>query len=152
MTPRQFRFVREYLRDNNATQAMVRAGYSPRTANKHMPRLMGHPEVRRLIDGAIADRDSKVRVEATEQLEGMASEARSELVVARENLIDAGRRLKVAMRAVHDIERLCRVPIKRKPAVEPAPEPVERPTATYQPILHWPETTGLAASEYSPLD
>ena len=34
MTPRQRRFVDEYLLDLNATQAAIRAGYSPRTANE----------------------------------------------------------------------------------------------------------------------
>jgi terminase small subunit-like protein len=34
MTPRQRRFVDEYLLDLNATQAAIRAGYSVRTANE----------------------------------------------------------------------------------------------------------------------
>ena len=34
MTPKQTRFCEEYLVDLNATQAAVRAGYSPRTANQ----------------------------------------------------------------------------------------------------------------------
>jgi hypothetical protein len=34
MTPRQQRFVDEYLLDLNATQAAIRAGYSARTANE----------------------------------------------------------------------------------------------------------------------
>ena len=37
LTPKQEAFVREYLLDLNATQAAIRAGYSPRTA-----RAMGH--------------------------------------------------------------------------------------------------------------
>ncbi|RUA04278.1 MAG: terminase small subunit, partial [Candidatus Neomarinimicrobiota bacterium] len=32
LTPKQDRFVAEYLVDLNATQAALRAGYSPRTA------------------------------------------------------------------------------------------------------------------------
>lgn len=32
LTPKQHRFLREYLTDLNATQAAVRAGYSPKTA------------------------------------------------------------------------------------------------------------------------
>lgn len=32
LTPKQKRFVEEYLVDCNATQAAIRAGYSPKTA------------------------------------------------------------------------------------------------------------------------
>ena len=33
LTEKQKRFVEEYLIDLNATQAAIRAGYSPKTAN-----------------------------------------------------------------------------------------------------------------------
>jgi hypothetical protein len=45
MTPRQQRFVDEYLLDLNATQAAVRAGYSARTAEQQGPRLLGNAGV-----------------------------------------------------------------------------------------------------------
>ena len=44
-TPKQLRFVEEYLRDLNATQAAIRAGYSPKTAKVQgcqMLKLLGH--------------------------------------------------------------------------------------------------------------
>ena len=34
LTPRQARFVEEYLKDLNGTQAAIRAGYSAKTANE----------------------------------------------------------------------------------------------------------------------
>ena len=34
LTPRQARFVEEFMLDLNATRAAIRAGYSPRTADK----------------------------------------------------------------------------------------------------------------------
>ncbi len=34
LTPKQQRFVEEYLIDLNATQAAIRAGYSEKTANE----------------------------------------------------------------------------------------------------------------------
>ena len=37
---RQQLFVQEYLKDPNATQAAIRAGYSPRTAHSCGPRLL----------------------------------------------------------------------------------------------------------------
>ena len=39
LTPRQARFVGEYLRDLNATQAAIRAGYTAAWANKNAIRL-----------------------------------------------------------------------------------------------------------------
>ncbi|TZG25594.1 terminase small subunit [Sphingomonas montanisoli] len=41
MTPKQQRFVEEYLIDLNATQAAIRAGYSARTADRIGPELLG---------------------------------------------------------------------------------------------------------------
>jgi len=40
LTPKQQRFVQEYLVDLNATQAAVRAGYSRRNADKIGPELL----------------------------------------------------------------------------------------------------------------
>ncbi|MFC1651314.1 terminase small subunit [Candidatus Latescibacterota bacterium] len=40
MTPKQERFVEEYLKDLNATQAAIRAGYSESTAKKQASRLL----------------------------------------------------------------------------------------------------------------
>lgn len=40
LTPKQQRFVAEYLIDLNATQAAIRAGYSAKTANANAARLM----------------------------------------------------------------------------------------------------------------
>jgi phage terminase small subunit len=46
LTPKQQRFVQEYLVDLNATQAAIRAGYSARAANTNGPRM--------LVDAGIA--------------------------------------------------------------------------------------------------
>jgi phage terminase small subunit len=40
LTPKQARFVAEYLVDLNATQAAIRAGYSAESANVNGPRLL----------------------------------------------------------------------------------------------------------------
>lgn len=45
MTPRQQRFVEEYLVDLNATQAAIRAGYSARTANREGARLLSNADI-----------------------------------------------------------------------------------------------------------
>jgi phage terminase small subunit len=45
LTAKQQAFVREYLVDNNATQAAIRAGYSARTANREGSRLLSKPVI-----------------------------------------------------------------------------------------------------------
>lgn len=52
MTPKQVRFVQEYLIDLNATQAAIRAGYSERTAHAQGPRLLENVGVREAIAAA----------------------------------------------------------------------------------------------------
>jgi phage terminase small subunit len=48
-TDRQAAFVREYVKDWNATQAAIRAGYSERTADEQGSRLLANPRVRSAI-------------------------------------------------------------------------------------------------------
>jgi phage terminase small subunit len=45
LTPKQQRFVAEYLIDLNATQAAIRAGYSRKCAEVEGPRLLGNVRV-----------------------------------------------------------------------------------------------------------
>jgi phage terminase small subunit len=52
MTPRQQRFVDEYLLDLNATQAAIRAGYRARTAEQQGPRLLGNVEIATAVRAA----------------------------------------------------------------------------------------------------
>jgi len=49
MTPKQDRFVAEYLVDLNATQAALRAGYSPRTAPQQGSRLLKNVDVQAAV-------------------------------------------------------------------------------------------------------
>lgn len=66
MNTKQARFADEYVVDNNATQAAIRAGYSPDTAYSQGQRLLKHVEVAR----AIASKSQKVagRLELTAEL------------------------------------------------------------------------------------
>ena len=45
LKPKHQRFVDEYMVDRNATQAYIRAGYSPRGANTHAARLVANGPV-----------------------------------------------------------------------------------------------------------
>lgn len=60
MTPKQERFVAEYLVDLNGTQAAIRAGYSPRTAQEQSADLLCKP----IIAAAVAAKTQKVMEKA----------------------------------------------------------------------------------------
>ena len=64
MTPRQQRFVEEYLKDPNATQAAIRAGYSKKTAEQQGPRLLGNVGVAAAIQAAQAARSKRTGIDA----------------------------------------------------------------------------------------
>jgi len=49
LTPKQERFIVEYMKTSNASQAAINAGYSAVTAASSGPRLLNHPEVARRL-------------------------------------------------------------------------------------------------------
>ncbi len=62
LSPMRQRFVNEYLKDLNATQAAIRAGYSEKTAYSQGQRLLKKVEVKAAIDAAIARRNKRLEV------------------------------------------------------------------------------------------
>lgn len=50
LTTKQKRFCDEYLIDCNATQAAIRAGYSPKTANEQGSKLLNNARISNYID------------------------------------------------------------------------------------------------------
>lgn len=62
LTPKQQIFVEEYLVDLNATQAAIRAGYSPKTANEQGNRLLANVSVRTCIDKEMAQRSKRTGI------------------------------------------------------------------------------------------
>jgi phage terminase small subunit len=52
LTPKQNRFVEEYLLDLNPTQAAIRAGYSVRTATQQASLLLQSTEIAAAIQAA----------------------------------------------------------------------------------------------------
>lgn len=71
LTPRQQRFVEEYLVDLNATRAAVRAGYSERNADKIGSELLGKTRVAQAIQKAQQERSARVQVTQDSVLEGI---------------------------------------------------------------------------------
>lgn len=79
LTPKQQRFVDEYLVDLNATKAAVRAGYSAKTAHSVGWENLRKPEIQQAIEKAMNDRSARVRMTADDVLRELAILARSDV-------------------------------------------------------------------------
>ena len=75
MNAKQQRFVDEYLLDLNQTQAAIRAGYSPKTADQQGHALLKNPKVKNAIDIAIAERSRRTGINADRVLRELAKVA-----------------------------------------------------------------------------
>jgi phage terminase small subunit len=64
LTPRQKRFVNEFIIDLNATQAAIRAGYSEKAASQQGNRLLSYVQVKCAIDAAQEDRRKASEISA----------------------------------------------------------------------------------------
>ena len=72
MTEKQKRFCDEYLIDLNATQAAIRAGYSPASANSVGSENLAKPDIRARIDTEIAERSRRTGVNADRVVQELA--------------------------------------------------------------------------------
>ena len=75
LSPRRQRFVEEWLADPNATQAAIRAGYSPRTAKQQGSRLLTNDDVKAAIQArqrALADQTDVSAETVVAELAGIA--------------------------------------------------------------------------------
>ena len=72
MTKKQKRFVEEYLIDLNATQAAIRAGYSPDTAGSIGAENLKKPEIKSRIDKAMAERSRRTGINQDRVLQELA--------------------------------------------------------------------------------
>lgn len=79
MTPKQARFVDEYLIDLNATQAAIRAGYSAKTAYSQGERLLSNVEVRAALMEARQKRSEKTGIDAAWLLTRLAEESTADV-------------------------------------------------------------------------
>ena len=72
MTPKQKRFVDEYLVDLNATQAAIRAGYSERTARITAAQNLTKPNIQSAIEKRIKDREKRTELSQDKVLKELA--------------------------------------------------------------------------------
>lgn len=73
LTPKQQRFVAEYLVDLNGKQAAIRAGYSPKTAEAQAARLLSNVKVQDAVRDAMAKRERRTEVTADRVLRELAA-------------------------------------------------------------------------------
>ena len=72
LTPKQARFVEEYLVDLNATQAAIRAGYSEQTARSIGYENLTKPDIQQAIDEARGKQQQRTEITADRVLEEYA--------------------------------------------------------------------------------
>ena len=119
MTPKQERFVEEYLVDLNAAAAARRAGYSPKWADRQANNLMDRSgEVRDAIRRGLEEKRKQVSVsaeyvieqlmrEATFEGEGSSHSVRVralEILGKHVGLFPANGRLEVALSPLEDVD------------------------------------------------
>lgn len=73
LTPKQARFVSEYLVDLNATQAAIRAGYSEKTADRAGPALLGKTWVAQAIESGKARLSKRTAATADRVIQELAA-------------------------------------------------------------------------------
>ena len=71
LTPRQSRFVDEYLVDLNGTQAYIRAGYSKKGADCQSSRLLVNAKVQAAIQERMNQRSERTEINADMVLQGI---------------------------------------------------------------------------------
>lgn len=69
MTEKQKIFADEYLIDLNATQAAIRAGYSPKGINKRVNRMMANDGIREYIEKRLAEKEDALIAKQDEVLQ-----------------------------------------------------------------------------------
>lgn len=62
LTAKQKRFIEEYLVDLNATQAAIRAGYSPHTAKEIGSENLSKPHIRARVEKELAERSKRTGI------------------------------------------------------------------------------------------
>jgi phage terminase small subunit len=71
LTPKMQLFVAEYLKDLNATQAAIRAGYSKKTAHVQGPRLLDNVRIQEAIESGIETLVERIAVDQDFVIEGL---------------------------------------------------------------------------------
>jgi phage terminase small subunit len=144
LNPKQNRFVAEYLKDLNGTQAAIRAGYAPSGADVQATRLLANVSVRRAIDEALARRASRVEVKSDDILRELM---RLAMVDVGEAFDDEGRLKPLkdmpvdVRRAIAGIE-VHESPLKMRREMDDG-HIIEEPMGRAVKVRFWDKTKGL---------
>lgn len=114
LTPKQKLFVDEYLIDLNATQAAIRAGYSPNNADKIGSELLGKTRVSDAISKAMAERSRRTGINQDRILMELAKIA----LVNPANVVDFDEATILDSALPEDLAAVASVKVKRFPAKE----------------------------------
>ncbi|MFV1484513.1 MULTISPECIES: terminase small subunit [unclassified Phaeobacter] len=79
LTPKQQRFVEEYLVDLNATQAAIRAGYSEKTAGHQGFAHLKKPQIQKAVQECMEERSKRTEITQDRVLNELAKVAFSDL-------------------------------------------------------------------------
>lgn len=111
MTQKQKRFIEEYLIDLNATQAAIRAGYSPDTAKEIGCENLTKPNIRARIDQAMAERSKRTGINQDRILEELAKIA----LLNPEKVVDLNHATIREDATAEDLAAIASVKVKRFP-------------------------------------
>jgi len=73
LTPKQLLFAQEYLKDLNATQAYIRAGYSPNGAKTSAPKLLANTCIQEIVNEHKVKRSERTNITADRILEELGN-------------------------------------------------------------------------------
>lgn len=79
LTPKQERFVEEYLVDLNGTQAAIRAGYSPKTANEQASVMLAKPSIQEAVQAQRAKVSERTEIKQDSVVKELARLALSDV-------------------------------------------------------------------------
>lgn len=92
MTPKQTRFVDEYLVDLNGKQAAIRAGYNPARAERTACELLAQRKVSEVVGERLAERSKRTQIDADWVLTRLSRDAQANIA----DLFDEAGKLKPA--------------------------------------------------------
>ncbi len=160
MTGKQNVFVQEYLKDMNATQAAIRAGYSQHTAYSIGQRLLRNVEVSNAINSAMSERSERTALNADYVLQNLHEIAqrcmqKSPVMVKGEQAIDdEGRHMwtfdaKNALRALELIGKHMGMFSDKNREQEETPEDVKIQIAIRRAILNMEAERNMQVQQQS---
>ncbi len=107
LSPKQERFCQEYIIDLNGTQAAIRAGYSPKTANEQSAQLLAKLSIKSRVDELNNGIKDKLIITAERVLAELARLATMDIAKAFDgegNLLDIKDMPEDVRRAIASIE------------------------------------------------